>query len=451
MPTEQITLASPLALSFTLLMGFLLLVLPRRYALVPVIVLICSMPMAPRLLIGGLNFPMVRILVLFGWLRVIIRREMRGIKPNPIDKALIWWALSSVVLHTLLWQTSQECIYRLGIAYDAIGLYSLFRCVVRELEDVIRAFKIMAILAVPLSLAMLQEQSALRNPFAAVFRDIDMTPEVRDEIPRARGPFTHPSLAGTYGASLLPAFVALWPQSAFLAVMGIASSTVITLTSGSSGPIMTYLASVAGLCMWFFRKKMRAVRWGIVLMLFALQCVMKQPVWWAISHMAIIPSSTAWHRSNLIDKAIRHFPEWFLVGTKDTEAWGYYLHDVTNQFVWEGVNGGLLELALFITIIVRCFRGVGRTVMGMENESFAFRFCVWALGAELFSHVVTFFSISYFDQNFVNWYLLLAMISTTSAEFISIKRPEAVMVRQFETSDESSSPSASTLNADLGP
>jgi len=428
MPGDPI--ANPLVLGFTLLMGFLLLALPRRYAFVPVILLACNMPMTPRLLIGGLNFPMIRILVLFGGARIIFRKEWRGIKLTPIDKTLVWWAISSVVLHTLLWRTSDECVYRLGQSYDAIGLYWLFRCVIRELDDVIRCFKIMAVLAVPLALAMLYENRTLSNAFV-VFQGFNGTPQMREGIIRARGPFANPILAGTYGGSLLPTFVALWPQSPFLATLGIASSTLITLTSRSSGPLMTYMASIIGLFMWFMRKKMRAVRWGILLALTGLECVMKRHFWWAIAHMAIVPGSDAYHRSNIIDQAIRHFSGWFLLGTKSTEDWGYYLHDVTNQYIWEGINGGLLETALFVAIIVCCFRGVGRTVKGMEKEPFALRFCVWALGAALFSDVVTFFSVQYFDQNFVKWYLLLAMISTISGPFISIKQTARHPSRSF--------------------
>jgi len=439
MPTEDVGFFNPIAFGITLLMGLLLLFLPRRYALVPVILHVCTIPMFPSLMIGGLHFRMLRILVIFGLARIVVRGEVRALKLNQIDKAFAWWALSAAVMHALLWRESREILWCVGNVGDELGFYFLFRCLVRELDDVVRAFKIIAILAVPVALAMVFEGVTLKNPFVA-FGAEGKIPEIRHVLARARGAFANPILAGSYGGAILPFFFALWPESRLLALLGIFSSSVITVASGASGPLMTYGASILGLCMWVFRKKMRAIRWGIVLMLVGLECVMKAHVWWIIGHIEIIPGSGAYHRAVLIDQAIRHFPEWFLVGTKDTEAWGYYLHDITNQFVWEGVQGGLLQLILFVTIIVLCFRAVGRTLPAMQNQPFAQRFCVWALGAALFSDVITFFGVPYYDQNFVKWNLLLAMISSVSTSFVSTKGKTWARVTPFRDDTESPCP-----------
>ena len=53
----------------------------------------------------------------------------------------------------------------------------------------------------------------------------------------------------------------------------------------------------------------------------------------------------------------------------------------------------------------------------------AHRKLTWAFGEALFAHAVTYISVTYFDQNFVNWYLLLAMIS-------SVAGPSLLMTRQ---------------------
>jgi hypothetical protein len=39
---------------------------------------------------------------------------------------------------------------------------------------------------------------------------------------------------------------------------------------------------------------------------------------------------------------------------------------------------------------------------------------VWALGASLFAHAVSFMSVSYFDQSFVALYVTLAAIAATA-------------------------------------
>jgi hypothetical protein len=54
----------------------------------------------------------------------------------------------------------------------------------------------------------------------------------------------------------------------------------------------------------------------------------------------------------------------------------------------------------------------------MANEKGSGRL-IWALGVSLFTHVVAFFDVFYFDQMILFWYLLLAMVS--SATNLSVK------------------------------
>jgi hypothetical protein len=173
-------------------------------------------------------------------------------------------------------------------------------------------------------------------------------------------------------------------------------------------------AALVAMWLWPLRMRMRLIRWGIVIGLGIAQLFMKVPVWFLIAHVSVFAGSDSWHRAFLIDRAIANFFDWWLIGTRSTEAWGYSLKDVTNQYVLEGVNGGLITLTLFVTIIVRCYRGVGVTIRRMEGSPFPAQLAVWALGAALLAHTVTYVSVSYFDQNFVNWYFLLAVISAVS-------------------------------------
>jgi hypothetical protein len=52
-------------MAFTIVMGLLVLILPRRYVLWPIMALICYMTMGMRLIVGGLNFTMIRVLLIF--------------------------------------------------------------------------------------------------------------------------------------------------------------------------------------------------------------------------------------------------------------------------------------------------------------------------------------------------------------------------------------------------
>jgi len=417
MLTDNITYISLLGVGFTALMCFLLLSLPRKWALVPVIILICYMTMGERVIVVGLNFTMIRILTLVGWIRILIRGELKSVKLNPIDKTLIWFAISGMAIYVLQWQTFDAVKYEFGQVYNALGMYFLFRFLVRDMDDCLRVFKIAAVFIIPLAASMVVERMTGRNAFAE-FGGVSPITGIRDGVLRCQGPFAHPVLAGTFGATLFPLFVALWRSKGhrLLSFLAILSSGAMVITSGSSGPVGTLLAGLLALGCWPHRKHMSTIRSGILVAVVGLEIVMKAHVWFLLARVGIFSGSTGHHRAYLIDRALANFADWWLLGTRSTVAWDEYynLFDITNQYLVYGADGGLITMLLFILVIVRCFGAVGLTVGALDEKSRELQFCVWALGAALFSHVVTFLSVSYFDQNFVNWYLLLAIISTAS-------------------------------------
>ena len=69
------TVVEPLVLTATLCLGTILMVLPRRYAVVPFILLASFLPISQRVAIAEIDFNMVRILVLFGFARFFLRGD----------------------------------------------------------------------------------------------------------------------------------------------------------------------------------------------------------------------------------------------------------------------------------------------------------------------------------------------------------------------------------------
>jgi hypothetical protein len=428
MPEYSQTGLNPLALAFAVCLGLLLLLLPRRYALLPLFAGACYMTMGQSVNVAGLNFDILRILVLIGWLRVIVRGEFKAIRIGSIDKAMLWWTLSSITIYTILWGTSDAFINQCGRAYDAIGLYLLFRALVRDVAEIIKIFKSLVFLIVPLAAFMLLEKVTGRNAFG-VFGGVPTITYVRDGVLRCQGPFPHSILAGTFGAALLPFFVALWWQKKgqILAVTGVVSSTVITLTAGSSGPVMTCACAILALCLWRWRFQMQLVRRGIVFGLLGLQLAMKEPFWFVIAHMGVFSGSTAYYRAFLIDQTIRHFSEWWLIGTRYEQPWAPLLTDITDWYVRVALDGGLLTLILLFVILKRSYASVGRALRLRVHRSLPTQRCIWVLGAALFAHTMTFLGVWYWDQNIVNWYLLLAMIATVATPIYGVrKQPQVV-------------------------
>ena len=62
MPTGNIHFVHPIALSFTLSMSILMLFLPRRFVLLPMLMTACYVTLGQRMIIASLDFTMLRIL-----------------------------------------------------------------------------------------------------------------------------------------------------------------------------------------------------------------------------------------------------------------------------------------------------------------------------------------------------------------------------------------------------
>jgi hypothetical protein len=112
----------------------------------------------------------------------------------------------------------------------------------------------------------------------------------------------------------------------------------------------------------------------------------------------------------LIDTFLRHFTDWWLIGTNNTFTWGWDMWDLSNQFVNEGEVGGLVTLVLFILVIAAGFGRLGKARKAASHEPKRQLF-FWFLGAALFANITAYFGISYFDQTQIAWYSLLAFIT----------------------------------------
>jgi hypothetical protein len=183
------------------------------------------------------------------------------------------------------------------------------------------------------------------------------------------------------------------------------------------------MSGVIGLLFWWFRKDMQTVRRAIAGSLIALHLIMKAPVWFIFMKMSSILGGDGYTRSYVIDQAIRHFSEWWLVGTSNTIRWfdseAIGELDLTNQFVGSAMVGGVFTLIFFILIFVRCWRHLGLAMSALgERASETVKF-LWCLGAALFAHFMAQFTVGYFDQMHVPWWGLIATISSVTTNVMA--------------------------------
>jgi hypothetical protein len=419
------TFINPIVLVVVLICGILICILPRNKAIVPFLAVSILIPTDQVLLVAGLHFPMLRILALFGLVRILWSKFSKkevifsgGI--NGIDKAVIVLTIFTLINGFLLWQQSAALINQFGNLYTVFGVYFLLRFLVRDEEDVKQTIRVFACVALVVAVIMIVEQATGRNPYFAALggaqaSQYKMAIE-RDDHLRARGVFAHPILAGTFGGFMAPLFVGLWWRSKTdrkYAVLGIFSAIVMPLAASSSTALFGFLGGLIGLAFWPLRRRMRIIRWAICLTLISLHLVMKAPVWHLISRVDLSGGSSSFHRYQLVNECITHFWDWVLVGTKDYASWGFDMWDLSNQYVGIADTAGLIPLTAFFAILVFGFGYLGiaraRSEANRNEELFT-----WAIGASLFANVVAFWGIGYFDQIIVGWYSLLAIISAVT-------------------------------------
>lgn len=409
---------------FTLTMGLLVLALPRRFAILPIIMTACFITLGQVIVFASLNFTMFKIIIFFGLARIIFRKEIFSIKLHAIDKLLIAYVIVSAITYIVLRDGSGEAIVsQLNFISTSLFPYVVFRALIRDLGDIKAILIMLALVTLPVAVAMTIESTTGRNLFSA-FGGVPEFTAVRDGKLRCQGAFSHPILAGSFGATSLPFMIALWfwgDGKKWIAGLGAISATIITITTASSGPASAYAVVLLSIAMWPLRDHMRALRWCMLLTLLGLNLVMKAPVWALIGKLSEIIGGTGWHRVMLIDAAISHFDEWWLFGTNHTRhwlptgvTWSEEHTDITNHFIGVGIHGGLLSLILFVVIIVFCFKNIGMKLKELESGGFPIQFTLWCMGVALVGHLASFTSVRYFDQIIVFWYLLLAMITSIS-------------------------------------
>jgi len=300
----------------------------------------------------------------------------------------------------------------LGQNLDIFGGYFFIRVAIHDFKDYDTIIKTIVLMSIPVAIFMLYEQySGGYNVFSLLGGVPEMS-DVRQGKLRAQGAFSHSIMAGTFGATVLPLSWGLWHRkSRIIPIFGVGTSLVITWASSSSGPIMTLFFCFFGIFLWSFRKHTKTLRNSFFLLIVVLHIVMKAPVWSLISRIDLVGGSTGYFRYRLIDAAIKNFFGWCILGIKSTGVWGWGLVDVTNQYILEGVRGGIIPLILFIIIIVKCYKTIGTSRVIIENKLDLQKY-VWSLGVVLFAYTFTFLSVSFFGAMIFFYFLLIAMISS---------------------------------------
>ncbi|QDV06334.1 hypothetical protein Poly30_18430 [Planctomycetes bacterium Poly30] len=414
------TTVHPLGLAVLGVLGLATCLVHRRYLLLPLLALACVVPQGQRIVIAGLDFNFVRLLLLVGIARVVAFSEWTHIRPKALDRIVVAWTLIGAIGYVLQVGEFSAVIYRLGLGFDILGMYFMCRVAFRDWRDVDIAVTGFAVMACFSFFFFMVEKLTGRNPFSIMGGVPEFT-GMREGKLRTQGPFVHAILAGCFWALLLPIVAAKVlskrRSQRMLGLFGSLAILSIVLFCASSTPLIVLGCNGLGAIIYRYRRHMRLIRWTTGLGLLALHLYMKQPVWHLIARIDVVGGSTGWHRYKLIQSAIDNFHEWWLCGIPSTAHWGYFMFDVTNQYVLEGVRAGIVAVIAFVWVLVYAFKHVGETWPTVRRNDYL---CLlsWAFGVSIFAHVNVFLavSISHSAQSLLALLFVLAAIASMAPD-----------------------------------
>jgi hypothetical protein len=403
-------------------MGFIILVsllvllqvtLPRRFSFFPLVVAGCHLGNVDILP----EFTPARLLILIGLSRALVGQFFVFSTKSKLDLLFLLFSLIAVLSsfgHQSDPWVPSPLSARAGLAFNVFGSYLYGRAYLPDMDTFARYAKILPIVLIPLAIGLSLEKRTGRNLYWYLGADNAVT-LVREGKMRAQGVFRHPILAGTAGATALPFAYLLWNTGRRkLALLGMVACLGVVLASASSGPLAAVGITAASVFFWQRRHWLRLAFWSLLGLALLYPLLSGRGPWWLMSRIDLVGGSTGWHRAYLIDQAMIHLDEWWLIGTDYTRHWmptGVSFSpnhsDLTNYYLHLGVlGGGALALCLIAFIII-AIRMLIRNLTDIPESAAILR---WCAGASLVTHAVSFISISYFDQMYIFFYLLLGAI-----------------------------------------
>lgn len=408
--------------------AFILFIFPRKYFLAPFIFAACFIPADQRIIWWGLDFTILRILVVVGVLRLVLFSEQRKIKITKFDKVILAWVIANSLIYIIQWRYFGAVINRLGFAFDVIGIYWIFRQGIRSWDDVKFSIKMFAICMLILMPFTVYEANTGNNVFTFLGR---VSTAWRGEN-RAQASFPHSILMGLAMATLLPLFWSMKKISKkkFFYIAAMAATVIAIFMSNSSTPIgVLILVSLLYLLYKYRYKTSLGVKlsFALLILLHIYEKIKNGYGAWFIftsPYLNFTGSSTGWHRFILIEGAVKHFKEWWLFGTRSTTHWGWGLADVTNHLVLEGVRGGLLGLVLFVSVLAIGFKTLSSYYQkNIEKEKIIL---CWGIFVSLIGHIAAFFGVSYFGQSYMFLYLTFAFIGFIYTENLKASKDKKI-------------------------
>lgn len=414
--------------TLTIAIIFILLVLTLRpaYALAAYISVLVWYPRHLVLFMGTMELSVGRIVVAVLLLRCLCDgRILSKFTWSRLDTLVAFSMVVYVVVYCITSPSMSSAIEnRGGFLVDTWFAYMAVRLCITNHDGFIAFVKCIAVVLAPLAVLGVLESFEVWRPFRSFLVysprwDYFRNYPLRWGLARAQGPSGHVIMFGTSFILCLPLIYYLRHHKSYWSVLAYIFSgmaVVGALSSMSSGPWIMLIVAIFCLIIEKHKYLIKPL-----LIFFAFSCVFiaiasNRPFYHVLASYANPLGGAGWHRAKLIDCAIEHFDEWWLVGYGGKDpGWGGALGmgatDVTNEFILAGVKYGILGVIALCGVLVTAFQVLRRAYEKTTDARLKSLF--WALGSTIVATAVTFMSVSFFGPPKTMFYCILGLVGAS--------------------------------------
>src|SRR5713101_660219 len=132
---------SPVVLVLTIWTAVAVLFLPRKYAFAAVLGVTFLTPFGQQLYFGGFHFFVIRIIILVGFVRLLLKKGTSAPSPfangySSLDKIFFLWAFLRAITFILLYREVGAAVAQGGFLLDTCGGYIIFRYFLHDENDI---------------------------------------------------------------------------------------------------------------------------------------------------------------------------------------------------------------------------------------------------------------------------------------------------------------------------
>jgi hypothetical protein len=416
-----------ITVAVSILFSSLALILPAPYSLAIYVAALVSYPNYVKMDVAGLDFTVLRVVILAVLLRGIIASSAKPLRFQTLDwlVALVFGAELAAGMMTSP-SFMDFMINRAGATFDMMLPYIAVRLIIRSRQHLKKFLFASLLFMIPTALLGVYQSLTGFNPYAPLESLVywNVKPSEygkRFNLTRANVVFAHPIIFGLVYAMFIPLFVGLrktFKGYSWLWMAGVGIILLGVLSSVSSGTYLAVMIFTAFLIGYRFRRYWKPVVAVCILGLLIVDIISNRN-WYHVLSDFTLNSRTSWYRGRLVEVAISEggmSGHWVAgYGYGQEPGWGARIDgrsytDMVNHYLLVLSRSGLIGFIPFVLMNIWVVEHLNRAWKRAPSE--ADRYIVWGLSAAFFALALSSFSVSLEGPPSTVYFLMIGLAGT---------------------------------------